>query len=57
MKVALIILGLAAAYLIAQLYMLWRSRNDNLPEPPPGGWKEPEDWDDAEDDWPQPPKG
>jgi len=56
-KVALIILGLVAAYLAAQLYTFWRSRGDNIVGPPPGGWKKPADWDDEEDDWPQPPKG
>ena len=57
MKLALIILGLAAAYLAAQLYTIWRTRNDGIAKPPPGGWKRPEDWDDDEDDWPQQPGG
>jgi hypothetical protein len=56
-KAALIILGLVAAYLAGQLYTVWRSRNDNIPGPPPGGWNKPEDWDDEDDDWPQPPRG
>ncbi len=56
MKIGLIILGLAAAYLIGHLFMVWRSRNANLPERPAAGWKKPEEWDDDEDDWPDPPK-
>jgi hypothetical protein len=55
-KIGLIILGLAAAYLIGHLFMVWRSRNSNLPERPAGGWKKPEEWDEDEDDWPDPPK-
>ena len=55
MTIGLIILGLAAAYLVGQLLIFWRSRNDNLPKTPPGGWKKPGDEDD-EDDWPQRPK-
>ncbi len=55
MKIALIILGLAAAYLAGQLLMVWRSRNANLPPPPPGGWKKPAGWDEEDDDWPTPP--
>lgn len=49
MKIAWIVIGLAAAYLAGQLYTLWRSRRDDIP-PPPGGWKK-GDWDD-DDDWP-----
>ena len=57
MKIALIILGLAAAYLVGQLLMVWRTRNDNLPTPPPGGWKKQANWDDDEDDdRPTPPR-
>jgi hypothetical protein len=58
-KTALIILGLAAAYLVGQLLMVWRSRNDNLPAPPPGGWKKQDNWDegdDKDDDRPPPPR-
>jgi hypothetical protein len=51
MKIAWIVIGLAAAYLVGQLYTLWRSRRDDIPPPPPGGWKK-GDWDDDEDDWP-----
>ena len=54
MKVALLILGLAAAYLVGQLFMVWRTRNANLPSPPPGGWRKPADGDEDEDDWPAP---
>lgn len=57
MKLALIILGLVAAYLAAQLYTIWRTRHDGIVKPPPGGWKRPENWDDEEDDWPQQPGG
>ena len=39
MKAGLILLGLAAIYLVGQLFMVWRSRNANLPKTPPGGWK------------------
>jgi hypothetical protein len=38
MRVAWIIIGLVAAYLIAQLMMVWRTRNQ-VPPPPPGGWR------------------
>lgn len=51
MKAGLILLGLAAIYLVGQLFMVWRSRNANLPKTPPGGWKKPADWDE-DDDWP-----
>jgi hypothetical protein len=37
-KIAWIIIGLVAAYLVAQLMMIWRTRNQ-VPPPPPGGWK------------------
>jgi hypothetical protein len=37
-KVAWIIIGLVAAYLVAQLLMIWRTRNQ-VPPPPPGGWR------------------
>jgi hypothetical protein len=56
-KAAWIILGLVAAYLAGQLYAFWRSRNDNIAKPPPGGWKKPADWDDEDDDWPKQPGG
>ena len=52
LKAALILLGLAAIYLVGQLFMVWRSRHANLPKPPPGGWKKPAGWDDEDDDWP-----
>lgn len=55
MKIAWIIIGLVAAYLAGQLLMFWRSRNRNLPKPPPGGWKQTPGWDDEEDDWPERP--
>lgn len=52
MKVGLLFLALAAIYLVGQLVMTWKTRNDNLPKPPPGGWKK-GDWDDEDDDWPK----
>jgi hypothetical protein len=52
MKVGLIFLALAAIYLVGQLVMTWKTRSDNLPKPPPGGWKK-GDWDDEDDDWPK----
>jgi len=55
-KVGLILLGLAAAYLVGHLLMVWRSRNANLPKAPPGGWKKSAGWDDDEDDGPSSPK-
>lgn len=53
-KGAWIIIGLVAAYLVGQLMMVWRTRNQ-VPPPPPGGWRsgrfedevEGEDGDDA----------
>jgi hypothetical protein len=51
MTIALTILGLAVAYLVGQLYMVWRSRNANLPKTPAAGWKKQADWDDEDDDW------
>ena len=57
MKVALVIVGLVAAYLVGQLLMLWYSRNQNLPKPPPGGWKQRQGWEDEKDDWPERPPG
>ena len=58
MKYAWIILVLAAAYLAGHLLLLWRSRKQNLPTAPPGGWKQRPGWDDEEDDWPKrPPPG
>jgi hypothetical protein len=50
--IALLIVGLVAAYLVGQLLKVWRSRNVDLPAPPPGGWKRGGSWDDDEDDWP-----
>lgn len=38
MELAWIIIGLVAAYLVAQLMMVWRTRNQ-VPPPPPGGWR------------------
>ena len=55
MTIALIIVGLAAAYLIGQLLIFWRSRNQDIPPPPPGGWKQTPGWDDEGDDWPERP--
>ena len=55
MKYAWIIIALAAAYLAGNLLWLWRSRKQNLPEPPPGGWKQRPGWDDEDDDWPKRP--
>lgn len=55
MKIALIIVGLAGAYLAGHLLMVWRSRNAKLPPPPPGGWKRSSGWEDEEDDGPKPP--
>lgn len=56
MKYAWIIIALAAAYLAANLLWLWRSRRDNLPKRPPGGWQQRPGWDDDEDDdWPKRP--
>lgn len=52
MKTGLILLALAAIYLVGQLVMTWKTRHDNLPKPPPGGWKK-GDWDDEDDDWPK----
>ena len=57
MKVALLIVGLVAAYLVGQLLMLWYSRNQNLPKPPAGGWKQRREWEDEQDDWPGRPPG
>lgn len=50
MKVGWIILGLAAAYLVGHLLMLYRNRNRNLPPPGTKGAS----FDDEEDDWPKP---
>lgn len=55
MRIGLIILGLAVAYLVGHLLMVWWSRNANLPKPPPGGWRKSGDWD-HDDDWPGPPR-
>ena len=52
MKIGLLFLALAAIYLVGQLLMIWKTRNDNLPKPPPGGWTK-GDWDDEDDDWPK----
>jgi hypothetical protein len=52
MKAGLVLLALAAIYLVGQLVMTWKTRNDNLPKPPPGGWKQIGD-DEEEDDWPK----
>jgi hypothetical protein len=52
LKIGWIIIGLVAAYLVGQLMMVWRTRNQ-VPPPPPGGWRkgsfddEDEDADDA----------
>jgi len=51
-KFGLVLLALAAIYLVGQLLMVWRSRNLNLPKPPPGGWKQ-GTWEDEDDDWPK----
>lgn len=48
MKIALLIIGLVAGYLIAHLLMIWRTRND-VPPPPPGGWRRDADFDDDDD--------
>ncbi len=56
-KVALLIVGLVAAYLVGQLLMFWHSRHQNLPKPPAGGWKQRPGWEDEDDDWPTRPPG
>ena len=56
--IAWIFIGLAAAYLAGQLLIFWRSRNQNIPPPPPDGWKQTPGWDEEDDDWPKgPPDG
>jgi len=56
-RIALLIIGLVAAYLVGQLLMFWYSRNQNLPKPPPDGWQQKPGWEDEDDDWPKRPPG
>jgi hypothetical protein len=49
MKAALVIVAIVAAYLAGQLYSFWRSRKDDIPPAPPGGWKKSDDWDEEDD--------
>jgi hypothetical protein len=51
MKLAwIVIMCLVAGYLVGQLMMIWRTRND-VPPPPPGGWRK-GSFDDEEQDEP-----
>jgi hypothetical protein len=56
MRLGWIIIGLVAAYLVGQLMMVWRTRNQ-VPPPPPGGWRKGvfEDEVDEADDVPRKP--